>query len=132
MRKIALAAASIAVASAASLIASPAANAVFIPVVDLQVTGGISCGGQLPGRAETNSQTDHGYVRNNGNVPAQNVWLGFGGGGGDGRASLAPGQGFAVTRTVPTWGCPFRATWVHTATSSFDINYSNNYFVARN
>ncbi|CAM5507910.1 Secreted protein OS=Tsukamurella paurometabola (strain ATCC 8368 / DSM / CCUG 35730 / CIP 100753/ JCM 10117 / KCTC 9821 / NBRC 16120 / NCIMB 702349 / NCTC 13040) OX=521096 GN=Tpau_2789 PE=4 SV=1 [Tsukamurella paurometabola] len=119
-------------ASAASLIASPAANAVFIPVVDLQVTGGISCGGQLPGRAETNSQTDHGYVRNNGNVPAQNVWLGFGGGGGDGRASLAPGQGFAVTRTVPTWGCPFRATWAHTATSSFDINYSNNYFVARN
>ncbi|MDP0398998.1 hypothetical protein [Tsukamurella strandjordii] len=131
MRKIALAAASLAVAGAASLVTTPTAGA-FVPFVDLQVTGGISCSGPLPGRAETNSQTDHGYVRNNGNVPAQNVWLGFGGGGGEGRATLAPGQGFAVTRTVPTWGCPFRATWVHTATSSFDINYTNNFFVARN
>ena len=131
MRKIALAAASVAIAGAAALVTAPSASA-FVPIVDLQVTGGISCGGPLPGRAETNSQTDHGYVRNNGNVPAVNVWLGFGGGGGQGRASLAPGQGFAVTRTGPTWGCPLRSTWVHTATSSFDINYSNNYFVARN
>lgn len=131
MRKIALAAASIAIAGAASLVSAPSASA-LLPFVDLQVTGGISCGGPLPGRAETHSQTDHGYVRNNGNAPAVNVWLGFGGGGGEGRASLMPGQGFAVTRTVPTWGCPFRSTWVHTATSSFDINYTNNYFVARN
>lgn len=130
MRKIAFAAASVAVAGAASLVTVPTANA--IPFVDLVVTGGISCAGPLPGRPETHSQTDHGYVRNNGNAPALNVWLGFGGGGGEGRGVLNPGEGFPVTRTVPTWGCPPRQTWVHANTSTFDVNYQNNAFVAVN
>jgi hypothetical protein len=136
MRKMTTGAIGMAVLGAASMLNIGVASAdPAPPYVDLQAFGYVSCGGPLPDRPENNSLTDHAWVTNHGPGVARDVWVGFGGqagGQGEYRAELAPGTSIMVERTVPSWGCPFRASWIRATTSTYDINPWNNSWAARN
>lgn len=136
MRKRTAGALGLAIAGVASMLTvGTAAADPAPPYVDLQAFGYVSCGGPLPGRAETASLTDHGWVTNHGPGVAHDVWVGWGGlGGGQGefRSTLAPGESIMIERTVPSWGCAFRSSWIQASTSTYDINTGNNGWAARN